>query len=305
MSDAAVEIFRSSHRASCDERAFMLSAVGIASELVTDHGYFMLLVDEADIAQALAHLRAYETESRVRPAARPPPPRLHPHAWAGSLIYALTLIGVALAVSGGYWRLDAFDAGELHAARVQHGEWWRVWTALTLHLDGPHLAANTLAGVWFGYLASRLLGVGNAWLLIVLGAGLANAIEAVFGPASHRAVGASTAVFTSLGLISAYSWRTRFSFPQRWAARWGPLIAGIALLGWTGTGGQSMDEPTVHAEGVDVVAHALGFVVGVALGALAAVPRFNRLLERLPQPLAGLAALAPVVSAWICALSSG
>jgi len=303
MSDAAVEIFRSSRRALCDERAFMLSAVGIASEIVTDGSQFILFVGEADITPAVAHLRAYEAETRVR--SHPVPrfaPRLHANAWVGSLIYALTLIGVAFAVSNGFWRLDAFDTGELYAAGVQHGEWWRVWTALTLHLDGPHLAANTLAGVWFGYLASRLLGVGNAWLL---GAGLANWLEAFFGPASHRAVGASTAVFTALGLIAAYSWRTRLSIPQRWAARWGPLVAGVALLGWTGTGGQSIDAPESHAEGIDVVAHFLGFIVGTSLGALAAAPRVTGMLERLPQAVAGLAALAPIVLAWIRALNSG
>ncbi len=91
--------------------------------------------------------------------------------------------------------------------RVQAGQWWRAWTALTLHLDGPHLAANLAAGVWFGYLAARQMGGGTAWFLTVTGAALANLLEGLLGPPEHRAVGASTAVFSGtrrhVGLLVA------------------------------------------------------------------------------------------------------
>ena len=149
------------------------------------------------------------------------------------------------------------------------------------------------------------MGAGNAWLLVVLGAGLANWIEAFFGPATHRSVGASTAVFTALGLLSAYSWRTRLAYPQRWALRWGPLVAGVVLLSWTGTGGQSLEEPGGGAgQTVDVVAHALGFAVGLLAGAGAALEPVSRVLNRVPQWLAGLLALVPLAVGWIRALSS-
>jgi membrane associated rhomboid family serine protease len=203
------------------------------------------------------------------------------------------LLGVAWALSNGLVRLDAFDMGELDAARIQAGEWWRAWTALTLHLDGPHLAANLGAGVWFGYLAGRQMGSGTAWLLTVTGAAIANLLEGLLGPPEHRAVGASTAVFSALGAMSAYSWRERFALPQRWARRWGPLVAGVILLGWTGSAG----------EGTDVVAHLGGFAVGALLGATAALPGIQPLLRRVPQWLAGAAALASIAIAWGCALS--
>src|SRR5262249_29176043 len=155
-----------------------------------------------------------------------------------------------------------------------------------------HLAANAAAGAWFGYLASRLLGVGNAWFLTVLGAGVANGIEAILGPSSHRAVGASTAVFTALGLLSAYTWRVRLAYPQRLALRWAPLVAGIVLLGWTGTGGESLEQTgKPSGESVDVAAHVLGFAVGLLLGAGAAIAPVSRMLNRMPQWLAGLLAL--------------
>ena len=272
----------------------MLSAVNIVSAIDFDGVHYLLMVDAADSEPALGHLRSYDIESRPAPPL-PAPPRLYPNAWAGCVLYLVLLVGVGLAVSNGWWRLDAFEVGELDAGRVQHGQWWRAWTALTLHLDISHLAANLGAGIWFGYLAARQIGSGNAWFLIVTGAALANLFEAQFGPETHRAVGASTAVFTALGLLAAHSWRTRFHYPQRWALRWGPLVAGAVLLGWFGSAG----------EGTDIVAHALGFVFGCLLGAWAALPAAERALRRLPQWLAGAAALASLGIAWACALLRG
>jgi rhomboid protease GluP len=300
------EIFRSLRLADCNERAFMLYAVGIASAIARDGTDYILLVDVDDTPAAGEHLHLYEQERLVRPLPPPPPPKLHPHALKGSIAYALVLYFVASAIANGLWRLDAFDAGELNGGLVQQGQWWRVFTALTLHLDLLHLMSNTVFGMWFGFLAARLIGVGNAWLLVVLGAGFANWVEGYFGPAGHLSVGASTAVFTALGLLSGYSWRTRLAYPQRWALRWAPLVAGAVLLSWTGTGGESIDQPGTGSAGltVDVLAHALGFFVGLGTGAAAALQAASRVLDRVPQWLTGLLALAPLAVAWIRALGS-
>jgi rhomboid protease GluP len=304
MTAQVAEIFRSMERAACNDRAFMLFAVGIPSAVGIDGGAFILLVDVSDAPAAQEHLRQYEIELRVRRPAPPPPLPVHPNAAIGSVAYVVLLLAVTYAISNGLGRLDAFDVGEMVAGRVRAGEWWRVWTALTLHLDGPHLAANSAAGAWFGYLAGRLLGVGNAWMLIVLGAGFANCVEALFGPSDHRSVGASTAVFTALGLLSAFSWRARYSWPQRWALRWGPLVAGLVMLGWLGSGGQDLNSPETTAPGVDVVAHVLGFVAGLGLGTLCAQAAVRERLGRVSQWLTGLAALLPIVLAWARALVS-
>src|SRR4051794_3315791 len=300
------EIFRSPRLSECNERAFMLYAVGIASAIARDGREYLLLVDVDDTPAAGEHLHLYEQERLVTPPPPPPSPRLHPHALKGSLGYALVLFFVAFAVANGLWRLDAFNVGELNAGLVQQGQWWRVFTALTLHIDTLHLVSNTVFGMWFGYLASRLIGVGNAWLLVVLGAGLANWVEGYFGPPGHLSVGASTAVFSALGLLSGFSWRTRLAYPQRWALRWAPLVAGIVLLSWTGTGGESIDQPGSVGTGltVDVLAHALEFVVGLGAGAVAALKAAGRVLDRVPQWLAGLLALLPLALAWVRALSS-
>ena len=292
MTAAAIEIYRSPNRKSCEERAFVLTAVGVAHEMSQSAEGYSLWVDMADLEQARDQLLHYQQESERPP---PPPPMVAPalydHAWIGSALYVLVLLGVAVAISAGVGRLDAFEAGELNAGLVQHGQWWRAWTALTLHLDPAHIAANIGAGAWFGYLAGRLLGPGTAWALVVLGAGAANWVEALLARADHRAVGASTAVFTALGLMAAYSWRERHLVMQRPAQRYGPLFAGVILLGWLGTSG----------EHTDVMAHLLGFAVGGVLGAVIAGARVQRLWRRLPQWAGGTLALGLLALAWACA----
>jgi len=305
MSAAVIEVFRCARRADCDERALVLTAIGIAATIHYDGLEYTLEVDAEDAARASAQLGQYELERRP-PAPPLPPPPGYPFAWVGCVGYVATLVGIALTVSNGLWRLDAFELGALDAGRVQHGQWWRAWTALTLHLDGAHLTANLAAGVWFCYLAAAQVGSGSAWLLVVMGAACANLLEAMLGPQDHQSVGASTAVFTALGLLAAHSWRLRSSYTQRWAVRWAPLVGGVVLLGWFGSGGGSGDSDVdpAAATQVDVVAHATGFMVGCLLGALAARPALQRLLDRVPQWISGLAALGSIAIAWACALAS-
>jgi len=288
-------VYRSVSRAACNERALVLTAVNIASEVRYDGVEFLLCCSVADAPWAVAHLGQYDNENRpsssagVRVVAR-----WHPHAWIGVIAYAAVLIGVALAIANGWWRPEAFENGALTAATIREGQWWRAWTALTLHVDANHLVANLGGGIWFGYLAARQLGTGMAWFLIVTGAAVANLIEATVAPGSHRAVGASTAVFTALGLMAAHSWRIRLPMRLSAARRWAPLIAGVALLGWLGTAG----------ENTDVVAHALGFAVGCLLGATAGRNRVQRFLDRVPQWLPAAGALASLALAWSFALKA-
>jgi len=305
MLNTVQEVFRSWRKADCDELAFVLTAVGIPNHVHFDGWHYVLTVEEPQYEAAMTHLSRYALESRPLPPP-PPPQKLFPFAIVGCVVYALVLVFVGYAVAGGLWRLDAFDVGAIDAARVQAGEWWRAWTALTLHVDAAHLAANLGGGLWFGYLAGRQLGPGHAWLLTVVGAGIANLLESLLGPAQHHSVGASTAVFTVLGLMAAYTWRIRYELPQRWARRWGPLVAGALLLGWLGTGGLSgIDKPEVIAASTtDIVAHASGFFVGTVFGAAAAVTAVRAWLARAPQWASGAAAVGILAAAWAVGLSS-
>jgi len=118
----AVTVFRSARRRDCEERLLVLTAVGISAQLAYD-GQCVIEVAPEEEAAALAQLRQYEAENRPRP--QPPPPRLYRHAWVGCVVYAAVLVAVAWALAAGVGPLDAFDRGELDAARIQAGQWWR------------------------------------------------------------------------------------------------------------------------------------------------------------------------------------
>jgi membrane associated rhomboid family serine protease len=288
------ELYASAYRAECEERAFILAAVGITAVIDSDTLSHRLSVEPALAATAAHHLDAWDRERRA--AQRPMPasatPRVHAGAWLGCVAYVAVLLGVAALLSTVQAPVASFARGTLEGAAVQSGQWWRAWTALTLHWDALHLIANIGAGVWFGLLAARQVGVGTAWLLIVTGAAAANLFDALLGPPSYVSAGASTMVFAALGLLAAHSWRSRLYLPQRWVLRWAPLVGGVVLLGWFGSAG----------EGTDLVAHALGFCCGGLLGAAVAVPAIAVVFERLPQWLSGAAALGSLVLAWWCAL---
>jgi membrane associated rhomboid family serine protease len=284
---------RSESRSTGEERALVLQAVGIPSELAWDGREWLLLVEhELEIA-ARTHLERYSVENPERSPATPLEP-LHPGAWMGSVAYVAVLLLIGSLAGQHAFGADWWNAGTLRATALRGGEWWRAVTALTLHVDIAHLVGNIGFGATFGYLAAQLLGPGVAWSSVLVAAALANVAVAWLAPRDHVSLGASTAVFAALGLLASYAWRSRSDARARWAYRWAPLIAGVALLAFTGAGG----------ERTDVLAHALGFAMGVLAGAWHAARRRRR-PARDPvrsQASAATAALALLTASWICAL---
>lgn len=270
----------------------MLHAVGIDSQTAWDGSAWILSVEPAREAAARVQLRRYEFENP--PRARPPPPEpLHGGAWLGSLAYAAVVLVVGYLAGLGAFDADWFDTGALRPKPVRDGESWRAVTALTLHLDVGHLLANLGFGTVFGLLAGQLLGPGVAWSTVLAAAAAANLLNAFVVPEAHSSAGASTAVFATLGMLSAYAWRRRSGAAERRAYRWAPLVAGVFLLAFTGTGG----------ERTDVLAHLTGFAMGALAGAFHASWRGPR--GPAAQLVAGVASLAVVAGAWVSALAFG
>jgi len=285
----AVEIFRSFRRSACDERGLVLHAVGIDSRIVWLGPTWALLVPAGAYEEALAQLAVYERENPPRRAPSAAEPT-HRGAWSGSLAYAAVLLLVGYLAGGYAFGRDWLESGALVAASARSGEWWRAVTALTLHLDVGHLLANLGFGTVFGLLAGQLLGPGVAWATVLVAASAANLCNSLLQPATHSSVGASTAVFATLGLLSAYAWRRRRDAGDRWAYRWAPLVAGVILLGFTGAGG----------ERTDVLAHLTGFFMGGIAGLLHATWRVPR--GSSAQAVAAAASLTAIAGAWVLAL---
>jgi len=286
----AAEVFRSFWRTACEERGFVLHAVGIPSQVVWLGRAWALLVPVTEQAAALAQLERYEHENPPRRQASAAE-LLHGGAWLGSLGYVAVMLLVGYLAGALALGADWLGAGALRAGPTRSGELWRAITALTLHLDVGHLLANLGFGTVFGLLAGQLLGPGIAWATVLAAASAANLLNAFIQPATHSSVGASTAVFATLGLLAAYAWRRRRDPGDRWAYRWAPLIAGVILLGFTGAGG----------ERTDVLAHLTGFVMGLVAGVAHASWRVPR--GAVAQVVAGAAAVAALVLAWTLALS--
>ncbi|MEY2853373.1 MAG: hypothetical protein RL030_505 [Pseudomonadota bacterium] len=293
-----IDVFGSLDQAACVDRAFMLGAVNIPASVDGSATGYVVRVPHRFVAFAAHHLWQYEQELRRRPGVAPPE-RRHSHAWIGSLVYVALMVLVSLAVVRGWWGPDAFMRGALSPAAIRAGEWWRALTALTLHLDIVHLVMNLGAGAAIGFFGARQLGPGHAWLLTLLAAAGANLLEGLLGAASHLSVGASTAVFAALGLVSAHAWQVRGAQALSWARRAAPLVAGIVLLGLLGSGGTA-EEGAEHS--TDLVAHVLGFASGVAIGVAAARPRLAAVLQRVPQWVAGAAAAGLLCLGWMFAL---
>ncbi len=285
-----VEIFASYLVSECEQRAFVLKAVGIEYLVAKNDNKFVLLVPEEFAEGALTHLQSYAEESRPKPPPAAEP--LHSHAWTGSFVYVVLMLGIAYAAGANLGGLDWYEAGALRRSVITDDELWRIVTALTLHADAGHILGNLAFGVPYSYFAAQLLGVGRAWASILFAAALANFIDAAVMGDYQVSIGASTAVFAMLGLVGAYTWRRGKSRFNRWAHRTAPLIAAFALLAFTGAG----DERT------DVVAHLAGFAVGVIVGAVQANFRPAWLERHATQTMLALASCASIAAAWWWAL---
>jgi rhomboid protease GluP len=281
-------IFRGS-KPLCREFSLVLEARGIEHEVRESGDSGLLTVPTSLVHLAYDEISRYSAERDV-PRSATSLVEPFPGAAFGAIGYVLILLLTAYCAGVGLFGADWLSLGALDAAAGR--EWWRALTALTLHLDQEHLMGNLLFGALAGMAAGRLLGPGVAWASIVGAGALANYVEILIAPATHRAVGASTAVFAALGLLAGLAWRQRLTLRERRWYRWAPLIAGICLLTLLGAGN----------EHVDVLGHALGFLLGVVVGwfyARAGIPR-NR--GRRLQVATGVGAVLLVSAAWLLAL---
>ena len=282
-----VELLRARDRRLLEEATLVLAATRIPHRLEMRERSWHLLTPASAAPAALAELAGYEAENRPPPRTRP---RLHifDSGWIGVLAY-LALIWLLPNLEGqSAFGWDWREIGLMDAQLVRDGQWWRVITALTLHADLGHLAGNSFFGALFGLFVGRFLGTGFGWLLVLLGGLLGNFANAWLQTPPFASLGASTATFAALGLTGAFVWRRGFLRSGDWRRSFAPLFAAIALLAYTGVGG----------ERIDVLGHFLGFAAGASLGLLAAAFDIRR-LGKSGQWIAGTLALWLVGYAWL------
>ncbi|MHC5212665.1 MAG: rhomboid family intramembrane serine protease, partial [Planctomycetota bacterium] len=190
--------------------------------------------------------------------------------------------------------LDWWGAGIADATRIRGGEWWRAVTALTLHDDFAHLAGNLVFGALFVGALCPVAGTGLTLLATLVTGTAGNLLNAALQPDGHRSLGASTAVFSALGLLAALQWRRRARLRSGRLRRWTPVVAALLLLAYLGASGAR----------VDVLAHVTGLACGL-VGGVTLEPGLDGVLARIgAQRLAGWAALGLLVAAWLAAFAA-
>jgi membrane associated rhomboid family serine protease len=285
-------VYESQSYQACSDRALVLHSIDIPYDLVRGTDRAAVAVPAPFAERAKFELWQYDQENLSRsPAPRPLPIR-YQNGVPGVLAYIVVVCLVAWLAGEAFLNRDWLSAGRVDGALIRQGEWWRAITALTLHSGVRHLLGNIGFGALFGVLAGRLVGPGVAWLGIVLAGAAGNVLNTILLDSAHRSIGASTAVFAALGLLSGFVWRARLMSQDRWPYRLGPIVGGIALLAFTGTG----DENT------DIGAHLAGFVCGFLVGTLLTTVA-SRLANRRLQLISGAAALGLLLVAWTIALA--
>lgn len=290
-----VEVGRFRDHEAASHHALVLAAAGIDCQIVADGARVAIRVEAANAARAFAELAAYAADNR---RSTPPPLRLRPPraGLAGALIYCCLLLFVYGAEGRGTFSRDWLAAGDAQAGLIVGGEWWRALTALGLHAGYAHLAGNMVAGVFLGIALSQIIGGGLAWLLILLAGGIGNAVSALFQPADHAAIGASTAVFGALGILAVLMTRYQRSLRRYGIRRWAPVAAAVMLLAFLG----------LEGEQIDVGGHVAGLAAGCLLGGLLLVIGESATRQGGAAQLAfGAAALILFAGSWIVALAGG
>ena len=225
-------------------------------------GEFDLQAEAEAAPKIFAEITEYEKEANQ--AALPPiiPSNWarHPAGWLYVLVWAAALIVAFYLQEKDPTLTDRGASSSI--ALITQGEWWRPFTALFLHGDGPHIVGNLASGAVFGILVAKSLGPLKGWALILLSGAAGNAITSlVTYPEPFTSIGASTAVFGALGILSGIGMIENIREPVRmpWVRVTAPLLAGIVLLGWLGGAAPGTN--------TDVFGHVFGFCSGVIGGA--------------------------------------
>ncbi len=229
-----------------------LASQGIAATINRSEGRWELAIDPPDYTRALAVIRQYHLENRGwrwRPEWLGTDRVFHPGA-------ALWVLGISAFY---YWSVVRFpamkSAGMVDRQAVLHGQWWRIFTAVTLHENLPHLLANAATGFLLLGLAMARYGAGVGTLAAFLAGAAGNCATLLFAPEDYYSLGASGMVTGALGLITVQSFTPWRQF--RPTARWLPRAAAGGLLILVLIG---------FSPGSDEMAHVGGFVAGIAFG---------------------------------------
>lgn len=262
--------------AEAHEHALVVLAMKLDCWIVEEAGRFAVHADPSCLSAIERELALYREEQAARRE------RIEPPVFPAGMELALAWVAVLVAVFLWQGRSPGLDDRFCNSSRVlvEGGEWWRPFTSLFLHADPGHLLGNLAIGGTFCVMVAQSVGAWRGWALILAAGTLGNALNAwLRHPADFQSLGASTATFGAVGVLTGAAclraWRDRSARPLR--AVLVPLVTGLIVLGWYGTGGGG-EGPEVGR--IDVAGHFAGWGFGLLLGIAAAGGRGGRTVAR-------------------------
>jgi membrane associated rhomboid family serine protease len=245
------------------DHALVILAMGEACRVSPSEtpGEFVLEAEVHSAARIATELDIYGSEIEPPVWRQPVASEWARHSPGGLLSGLWALVLIAAFYRQGVDSSLVDKAASSSIGLFGRGEWWRPFTGLFLHADIGHLVGNLVGGAFFGTLVARLIGPLLGWTLILASGTMGNLLtSALTYPQPFNSIGASTAVFAALGILSgvgiAETLRERVRLP--WLRVMAPVFAGIILLGWLGGG---------NTPQTDVLGHVFGFSSGLAAGA--------------------------------------
>jgi len=213
-------------------------------------GPWEIFVDETEADAAQTQIALYKQENPDWDKETIALPMLKPSTQP---LWFLLIPVVCTSFQFSNYGMESFGIAD--ASRILKGEWWRLFTAQTLHSSNYHLVSNLLSGFFVFSLISFKMPLARIAPFIVLAAACAN-LETAFLIGNYRSLGFSSTVFAGLGALATLEVRglKRENFGRRIV----PWFAVFLLAVFLGIGDETSN--------VDIPGHFFGLIMGAIAG---------------------------------------
>jgi len=266
------------------EWGLVLASQGIEAVIDKSAEGWALMVEPRDYGRAQAALKQYQLENRGWRWR-------HPLPQTGLLFHWGSLGWVAAIVGFYYWSAVRFPGIKGAGIMDSHGQWWRLFTAIALHENLPHLMANATTGFFLVGLAMARYGAGVGLLAAFLAGAMGNVAGLLLYLQPHQSLGASGMVMGALGLVTVQSFVFWRNFRPGGRLIFRGFAAGVMILVLLGFSPES-----------DMVAHVGGFITGAVFGCALGLAPAARWRSGPANVAAMLALSALLAAAWSLAL---
>ena len=249
-------VFKNLSETDADTYRLVLSSTGISHHLEKGGHGWDIRVNDTDYEKAVTAIEEYLKENPELQKTEDPLYYKYQKTFTGIWV-SILLIACHVAIAIGD-KSDLFvETYGSSAFHILHGELYRSVTSLMLHADPLHLMGNIAGIAIFGTAVCSITGWGVGWLMILATGIVGNLTNALLYESGHISIGASTAIFGAIGILSAHQFFQKFNPSGQKMKAVLPLACGLALLGILGSGKHT-----------DIMAHLFGFLAGIVSGSL-------------------------------------